>query len=117
MYYDLQCTPQDYLPCMIRMMKEVEKNIDTEEENKQYQEYIAKHKILGTIADGFSAIADGIVAMSKAIVSVPGKLFDFFKSTLKAVTPDIVEEAFGSVLSKVKEISEEILLNGKIILK
>ncbi len=25
LYYDLQCTPQDYLPCMIRMMKEVEK--------------------------------------------------------------------------------------------
>jgi hypothetical protein len=24
LYYDLQCTPQDYLPCMIRMMKEVE---------------------------------------------------------------------------------------------
>ena len=26
LYYDLQCNPQDYLPCMIRMMKEVEKN-------------------------------------------------------------------------------------------
>jgi len=26
MYYDLQCNPQDYLPCMIRMMKEVEKD-------------------------------------------------------------------------------------------
>jgi len=25
LYYDLQCNPQDYLPCMIRMMKEVEK--------------------------------------------------------------------------------------------
>jgi len=25
LYYDLQCSPQDYLPCMIRMMKEVEK--------------------------------------------------------------------------------------------
>jgi hypothetical protein len=25
LYYDLQCTPQDYLPYMIRMMKEVEK--------------------------------------------------------------------------------------------
>ena len=25
LYYDLQCTPQDYLPCMIKMMKEVEK--------------------------------------------------------------------------------------------
>lgn len=25
LYYDLQCTPQDYLPCMIRMMKDVEK--------------------------------------------------------------------------------------------
>ena len=24
--YDLQCNPQDYLPCMIRMMKEVEKD-------------------------------------------------------------------------------------------
>ena len=26
LYYDLQCNPQDYLPCMIRMMKEVEKD-------------------------------------------------------------------------------------------
>lgn len=26
LYYDLECSPQDYLPCMIRMMKEVEKN-------------------------------------------------------------------------------------------
>jgi len=26
MYYDLQCNPQDYLPCMIRIMKEVEKD-------------------------------------------------------------------------------------------
>ena len=26
LYYDLQCSPQDYLPCMIRMMKEVEKD-------------------------------------------------------------------------------------------
>jgi len=26
LYYDLQCVPQDYLPCMIRMMKEVEKD-------------------------------------------------------------------------------------------
>lgn len=26
LYYDLQCNPQDYLPCMIRMMKEIEKN-------------------------------------------------------------------------------------------
>jgi transposase len=26
LYYDLQCKPQDYLPCMIRMMKEVEKD-------------------------------------------------------------------------------------------
>jgi len=25
LYYDLQCNPQDYLPCMIRMMKEIEK--------------------------------------------------------------------------------------------
>ena len=25
LYYDLQCNPQDYLPCMIRMMTEVEK--------------------------------------------------------------------------------------------
>lgn len=25
LYYDLQCKPQDYLPCMIRMMKEIEK--------------------------------------------------------------------------------------------
>lgn len=25
LYYDLQCNPQDYLPCMIRMMKELEK--------------------------------------------------------------------------------------------
>jgi hypothetical protein len=28
------------------IMKEVEKNINTEEQNKQYQEYVAKHKIL-----------------------------------------------------------------------
>jgi hypothetical protein len=27
LYYDLQCSPQDYLPCMIRMMNEVEKSI------------------------------------------------------------------------------------------
>lgn len=26
LYYDLQCNSQDYLPCMIRMMKEVEKD-------------------------------------------------------------------------------------------
>ena len=26
LYYDLQCNPQDYLPCMIRMMKAVEKD-------------------------------------------------------------------------------------------
>jgi transposase len=26
LYYDLQCNPQDYLPCMIRMMNEVEKD-------------------------------------------------------------------------------------------
>jgi hypothetical protein len=26
LYYDLQCDPQEYLPCMIRMMKEVEKD-------------------------------------------------------------------------------------------
>jgi len=26
LYYDLQCNPLDYLPCMIRMMKEVEKD-------------------------------------------------------------------------------------------
>lgn len=26
LHYDLQCNPQDYLPCMIRMMKEVEKD-------------------------------------------------------------------------------------------
>ena len=26
LYYDLQCNPQHYLPCMIRMMKEVEKD-------------------------------------------------------------------------------------------
>jgi hypothetical protein len=26
LYYDLQCNPQDYLPCMIRMMKEIEKD-------------------------------------------------------------------------------------------
>jgi hypothetical protein len=26
LYYDLQCNPQDYLPCMIRMMKEAEKD-------------------------------------------------------------------------------------------
>ena len=26
LYYDLQCNPQDYLPCMIYMMKEVEKD-------------------------------------------------------------------------------------------
>jgi len=26
LYYDLQCSPQDYLPCMIRMMKEIEKD-------------------------------------------------------------------------------------------
>jgi len=26
LYYDLQCNPQDYLPCMIRMIKEVEKD-------------------------------------------------------------------------------------------
>ena len=26
LYYDLQCNPQDYLPCMIRMMKDVEKD-------------------------------------------------------------------------------------------
>jgi hypothetical protein len=26
LYYDLQCEPQEYLPCMIRMMKEVEKD-------------------------------------------------------------------------------------------
>jgi len=26
LYYDLQCNPQDYLSCMIRMMKEVEKD-------------------------------------------------------------------------------------------
>ena len=26
LYYDLQCNPRDYLPCMIRMMKEVEKD-------------------------------------------------------------------------------------------
>jgi len=26
LYYDLQCNPQDYLPCMIRMMKQVEKD-------------------------------------------------------------------------------------------
>ena len=26
LYYDLQCNPQDYLPCMIKMMKEVEKD-------------------------------------------------------------------------------------------
>ena len=26
LYYDLQCNPQDYLPCMIRMMKKVEKD-------------------------------------------------------------------------------------------
>ena len=26
LYYDLQCLPQDYLPCMIYMMKEVEKD-------------------------------------------------------------------------------------------
>jgi hypothetical protein len=26
LYYDLQCNPQDFLPCMIRMMKEVEKD-------------------------------------------------------------------------------------------
>jgi transposase len=26
LYYDLKCNPQDYLPCMIRMMKEVEKD-------------------------------------------------------------------------------------------
>ena len=26
LYYDLQCNPQDYLPCMIIMMKEVEKD-------------------------------------------------------------------------------------------
>ena len=25
LYYDLQCNPQDYLPCMIIMMKEIEK--------------------------------------------------------------------------------------------
>jgi hypothetical protein len=25
-YYDLQCKPQDYLPCMIKMMKEIEKD-------------------------------------------------------------------------------------------
>ena len=26
LYYDLQCNPQDYLPCMIHMMKELEKD-------------------------------------------------------------------------------------------
>ena len=26
LYYDLQCNPQDYLPCMVRIMKEVEKD-------------------------------------------------------------------------------------------
>jgi len=26
LYYDLQCEPQDYLPCMVRMMKEIEKD-------------------------------------------------------------------------------------------
>jgi transposase len=26
LYYDLQCNPQEYLPCMLRMMKEVEKD-------------------------------------------------------------------------------------------
>jgi len=26
LHYDLQCNPQDYLPCMIRMMKEIEKD-------------------------------------------------------------------------------------------
>jgi hypothetical protein len=26
LYYDLQCNPQDYLPCMIKMMKKVEKD-------------------------------------------------------------------------------------------
>jgi hypothetical protein len=28
LYYDLQCNPQDYLSCMIRMMKEVEIDLE-----------------------------------------------------------------------------------------
>ena len=27
LYYDLQCNPQDYLPCMIRMMQKIEKKV------------------------------------------------------------------------------------------
>ena len=34
LYYDLQCNPQDYLPCMIRMMKQIEKEEDPIKQNK-----------------------------------------------------------------------------------
>ena len=69
---------------------------------------IYKSKVLGTIADGFRAIGDGIVFMSKAILAAPGKLFDLFKSALKMITPEVVQDAFKEIGDGVKKFATEI---------
>lgn len=69
---------------------------------------IYKSKVLGTIADGFRAIGDGIVFMSKAIISAPAKLFDLFKSALKMITPEVVQDAFKEISDGVKQFATDI---------
>jgi len=69
---------------------------------------IYKSKVLGTIADGFRAIGDGIVFMSKAILAAPAKLFGLFKSALKMITPEVVQDALKGVSDGVKQFATDI---------